>query len=65
MHMWRVGLCDPAGAELRKVHFAEEWNEMHHLQIMESLGGDLLWVDRFMGLHAAIIYYWCVHDTQA
>jgi hypothetical protein len=27
-----------AGAELRKVHFAEEWNELHHLQIMEALG---------------------------
>jgi ubiquinol oxidase len=25
-----------AGAELRKVHFAEEWNELHHLQV--SLG---------------------------
>uniref|UniRef100_A0A383VUK8 Ubiquinol oxidase n=1 Tax=Tetradesmus obliquus TaxID=3088 RepID=A0A383VUK8_TETOB len=46
-----------AGAELRKVHFAEEWNEMHHLQIMESLGGDQLWVDRFMAQHAAIVYY--------
>ena len=22
-----------AGAELRKVHFAEEWNELHHLQV--------------------------------
>lgn len=21
-----------AGAELRRVHFAEEWNELHHLQ---------------------------------
>lgn len=31
--------CCRAGAELRKVHFAEEWNELHHLQIMESLGG--------------------------
>ncbi|KAF6253734.1 alternative oxidase-domain-containing protein [Scenedesmus sp. NREL 46B-D3] len=98
-----------AGAELRKVHFAEEWNELHHLQvrravthlahlrpglaftccehalvtsgwqsavsaceqcstcahagtqsltsIMESLGGDQLWIDRFMAQHAAIIYY--------
>lgn len=27
-------------------HAAEEWNELHHLQIMESLGGDELWVDR-------------------
>jgi ubiquinol oxidase len=25
-------LC--AGAELRKVHFAEEWNELHHLQVL-------------------------------
>jgi ubiquinol oxidase len=47
-----------AGAGLRKVHFAEEWNEMHHLQIMESLGGDSLWLDRFMAQHGAIVYYW-------
>jgi hypothetical protein len=26
-----------AGAELRKVHFAEEWNELHHLQVGYSL----------------------------
>ena len=24
-----------------KVHFAESWNELHHLLIMESLGGNL------------------------
>mmetsp|Transcript_11681 Transcript_11681/g.25046 ORF Transcript_11681/g.25046 Transcript_11681/m.25046 type:complete len:421 (+) Transcript_11681:151-1413(+) len=47
-----------AGAELRKIHFAEEWNEMHHLQIMESLGGDQVWFDRFLAEHAAILYYW-------
>lgn len=47
-----------AGADLRKVHFAEEWNELHHLQIMESLGGDELWVDRFLAQHASIVYYW-------
>lgn len=47
-----------AGAEVRRVHFAEEWNELHHLQIMESLGGDLLWVDRFLAEHAAVFYYW-------
>jgi hypothetical protein len=22
-----------AAAELRKIHFAEEWNELHHLQV--------------------------------
>jgi hypothetical protein len=25
---------------------------------MESLGGDLRWVDRFLGEHAAVMYYW-------
>ncbi len=47
-----------AGAELRRIHFAEEWNELHHLQIMEALGGDLLWFDRFVAEHAALLYYW-------
>lgn len=27
-------------------------------QIMESLGGDQLWFDRFLAEHAAILYYW-------
>lgn len=43
-----------------QIHFAEEWNELHHLQIMESLGGDQFWVDRFMAQHAAVFYYWVV-----
>ncbi len=49
---WRIG------AAVKRVHFAEEWNEMHHLLIMESLGGDRAWIDRFMAGHSAIIYYW-------
>ena len=44
--------------ELRRVHNAEEWNELHHLLIMESLGGNKLWSDRFLGYHVAILYYW-------
>jgi ubiquinol oxidase len=44
--------------ELRKVHNAQEWNELHHLLIMESLGGNSLWSDRFLGYHVAILYYW-------
>mmetsp|Transcript_66749 Transcript_66749/g.159642 ORF Transcript_66749/g.159642 Transcript_66749/m.159642 type:complete len:678 (-) Transcript_66749:17-2050(-) len=44
--------------ELRQVHDAEEDNEMHHLLIMESLGGDLRWFDRFLAQHGAIVYYW-------
>lgn len=47
-----------AGADLRKVHFAEEWNEMHHMEIMESLGGDVAWLDRFVAYHAAMAYFW-------
>ena len=43
-----------------QVHFAEEWNELHHLQIMESLGGDQLWIDRFLAQHAAVFYYWVI-----
>lgn len=44
--------------ELRKVHAAEDWNELHHLLIMESLGGNAQWSDRFLGYHAAFAYYW-------
>ncbi len=40
--------------DVRKIHFAEEWNELHHLQIMESLGGDIRWLDRFLARHSAI-----------
>lgn len=31
---------------------------MNHLKIMESLGGDRLWIDRFFAQHAAVLYYW-------
>jgi len=32
--------------ELRRIHNAEEWNELHHLLIMEALGGNAKWTDR-------------------
>jgi ubiquinol oxidase len=47
-------------ADWLKVHFAESWNELHHLLIMESLGGNQYWVDRFLAEHLAVIYYWLV-----
>uniref|UniRef100_A0A7S4BI63 Ubiquinol oxidase n=1 Tax=Chrysotila carterae TaxID=13221 RepID=A0A7S4BI63_CHRCT len=56
-------------AETKRVHFAEEWNEFNHLMIMESLGGDQRWVDRFLAQHAAIVYFivltllWLVSPT--
>ncbi|KAH6768816.1 Alternative oxidase family protein [Perilla frutescens var. frutescens] len=44
-------------ADYLKVHFAESWNEMHHLLIMEELGGNSWWVDRFLAQHIAVFYY--------
>ena len=43
--------------EAKRVHFAEEYNEFHHLLIMESLGGDQDWEVRFFAQHAAIVYF--------
>jgi hypothetical protein len=40
-----------------RIHFAEEWNEVQHLKIMEALGGDRLWIDRFLARHAAVFYF--------
>ncbi|MGF1498523.1 MAG: alternative oxidase [Elainellaceae cyanobacterium] len=51
--MWRK-------ADWLKVHFAESWNELHHLLIMESLGGNNRWIDRFLARHTALVYYWLV-----
>jgi ubiquinol oxidase len=53
MGIWRK-------ADWLKVHFAETWNELHHLLIMESLGGNCNWGDRFLAQHLAIAYYWLI-----
>mmetsp|Transcript_11708 Transcript_11708/g.37194 ORF Transcript_11708/g.37194 Transcript_11708/m.37194 type:complete len:359 (+) Transcript_11708:48-1124(+) len=45
-------------ADYISVHFAETWNELHHLLIMESLGGDKKWFDRFFAQHTAVFYFW-------
>ena len=47
-------------AHYLKVHFAESWNELHHLLIMEELGGNDRWVDRWVAQHVAVGYYWLV-----
>ena len=44
-------------ADYLKVHFAETMNEFHHLLIMESMGGDERFVDRFFAQHMAVAYY--------
>jgi len=46
--------------EYIQIHFAESWNELHHLLIMESLGGNQLFFDRFVAQHIAFFYYWLV-----
>ncbi|UFP94592.1 alternative oxidase [Gloeobacter morelensis] len=43
-----------------KVHFAETWNELHHLLIMESLGGNNRWYDRLLAKSSALVYYWVI-----
>ncbi|KAL2634995.1 hypothetical protein R1flu_006474 [Riccia fluitans] len=44
-------------ADYLKIHFAESWNELHHLLVMEALGGDERWIDRFLAQHIAVAYY--------
>jgi ubiquinol oxidase len=42
------------------VHFSQSWNEHHHLLIMEEMGGNERWADRFVAQHIAVFYYWTV-----
>lgn len=49
--MWQID------EKLRKQHFEEESNEANHLMIMEALGGERRWVDRFLARHASMAYY--------
>jgi ubiquinol oxidase len=44
-------------AKYLKLHFAESWNELHHLLIMEELGGNARFIDRFIAQHIAFGYY--------
>jgi ubiquinol oxidase len=43
--------------ELKRIHLNEEINEAQHLRIMESIGGDALWWNRFLARHVAMVYY--------
>lgn len=51
--------------QLRDIHHAEEHNELHHLLIMESLGGDQNWLDRSAAQFAALSYFWVLLGTFA
>ncbi|KAG5179955.1 alternative oxidase [Tribonema minus] len=61
LHLYETLGWWSVGTEVRRVHFSEEWNEMNHLKIMEALGGDMRWSDRFLARHAAIVYYWALN----
>ena len=43
-----------------RTHYAEADNELHHLLIMESLGGNENPVDRVLAQTMAFTYYWYV-----
>ena len=49
--VWRID------DNLREVHYKEEANESNHLIIMESLGGNKYWIDRFIARHLSLMYY--------
>jgi len=57
LHMYEaLGFWEIDG-ELKRLHLNEEINETMHLRIMESLGGNSLWWNRFMARHGAMAYY--------
>jgi ubiquinol oxidase len=50
----------PGLGERMRTHYAEADNELHHLLIMESLGGNSSIVDRTIAQTMAFGYYWYV-----
>jgi len=46
--------------ETMRTHYAEADNELHHLLIMEALGGNDNVVDRYLAQTMAFVYYWYV-----
>jgi len=57
LHLYEtVGLWRKA--DYIETHFAQTMNEYHHLLIMEDLGGDKRFIDRFFAQHTAFAYYW-------
>ena len=47
-------------SERMRTHYAEADNELHHLLIMESLGGNSSAVDRTLAQSMAFFYFWYV-----
>ena len=53
-----MGLRGPEHLSLMKQHFEQSVNETEHLEYMESRGGNLYFIDRFVAKHLVLIYYW-------
>lgn len=47
-------------SERMRTHYAEADNELHHLLIMEALGGNKSFIDRTLAQTMAFMYYWYV-----
>jgi len=61
MHLRETfGKRDPGDGDRMRTHYAEADNELHHLLIMESLGGNSSFVDRALAQTMAFTYYWYV-----
>lgn len=61
MHLRETfGARDPKDKDRMRTHYAEADNELHHLLIMESLGGNSSVVDRTLAQTMAFVYYWYV-----
>jgi len=61
MHLRETfGSRDPGDGDRMRTHYAEADNELHHLLIMESLGGNSSAVDRTLAQTMAFTYYWYV-----
>jgi len=61
MHLRETfGSRDPGDGDRMRTHYAEADNELHHLLIMESLGGNSSLFDRTLAQTMAFTYYWYV-----
>lgn len=57
IHMYETLGWWELDSSLKRAHAIEEANETHHLRIMESLGGNVSWWNRFLARHGAMAYY--------
>ena len=53
-----MGLRGPDHLYLMRQHFEQSAIETDHLEYMESKGGNLYFIDRFVAKHLVLIYYW-------